>query len=277
MKRIYNNRIPVRFLILVVMNFIVIISLHSIANAGKNTIVRFAVAADGHWYQPDVPYQKYYSQFIMAVNKLHKDRPLDFVVLIGDLVHDAPDQLPVVKKQLDQLFPRYFVVPGNHDLVDPEKWKKLWGYAINATIKIKNVALILANTSDKLGNYDCVDSTWLKQALNQFPSQNVFVFAHITQKKWTRFGINCPDILELLTKIKSVRAVFHGHDHDIDEVRELSGTPYIFVGRFGGSWGGRRQFKVVEFDPGKAITISRYDIETGMLEKQAVIEHEGVQ
>lgn len=239
--------------------------------------LRFVVGADGHWGQPNTAYEQYYTQFIEAVNNLNRSKPIDFVVLIGDLVHDRSEMLPAVKARLDQLVPRYYVVNGNHDHANAEKWEQIWGYPINAMIKEKNYTLLLVNTADSVGNYACADADWLRSSLQQPEAQNVFVFAHITQKNWTQHGIDCPEIMEILTKNKAVQAVFHGHDHDIDEVRRQDKTHFIFTGRFGGSWGGIRQFRVVEVGENGSILIFRYNIESDIIEKIITIEEKGIE
>ncbi len=46
---------------------------------------------------------------------------------------------------------------------------------------------------------------------------------------------------------KNVRAVFHGHEHDQDDVKIVDSVPYMFDSHVGGSWGtSYRGFRVVE-------------------------------
>ncbi|MCJ8501252.1 metallophosphoesterase [Desulfatitalea alkaliphila] len=101
---------------------IVLLFLHITACAsethesGHDTKLRFAVAADGHWGQPDTPFEQDYNKLIEALNRLHQEEPFDFVVFLGDLVHDRPDLLPTVKNALDRLGPPCFII--EEDLVD---------------------------------------------------------------------------------------------------------------------------------------------------------------
>jgi len=234
--------------------------------------LRFAVAADGHWGQPGTDYEGNHRQLIEAINRLHDTAPFDFVVLVGDLVHDRPDLLPEVKSRFDQLVPDYYVVHGNHDHATPELWKKIWGLEINVTVTVKNHHLLLVNTADSIGTYTSADAAWLQSAVERAHPDPVFVFAHITQKAWTRHGIGSPEVMTILTANDAIRAVFHGHDHDVDEIRMEDGIPFVFTGRFGGSWGGRRQFVIAETDAEKGITIYRCDLETGLMKKQQRIQ-----
>jgi hypothetical protein len=70
---------------------------------------------------------------------------------------------------------------------------------------------------------------------------------HITPFKWTDNGIDCPELIRLFQKHPNVKAVFHGHDHDQDNVKEHKGISYFFDSHIGGSWGTEyRGYRVVE-------------------------------
>lgn len=59
---------------------------------------------------------------------------------------------------------------------------------------------------------------------------------HITPFSWTKSGLPCPVIAELFAKQPNVKAVFHGHDHDQDDVKENNGKYYFFDSHIGGNW-----------------------------------------
>jgi len=227
----------------------------------QRVVLRFAVASDGHYGQERTPYQGNYSQLINKINQLHGKRPLAFVVILGDLVHDKPDQLHHVKVLLDRLDPEYYVVHGNHDHANAWLWKTVWGYPINERILAENYQLLLINTADPDGTYRCADAQWVRSSLAQPGSENIFIFSHITQGNWTRYGVNCPEIMENYTSNDQVRAVFHGHDHDVDHVKFEKEVPFVFTGRFGGSWGAEKQFLVVEMEENGDLKIYRHNIE----------------
>jgi len=45
-----------------------------------------------------------------------------------------------------------------------------------------------------------------------------------------------------------VRAVFHGHDHQEDDIKYFKNKPFIFSGHFGGSWGVEyKGYRIVEY------------------------------
>jgi hypothetical protein len=53
--------------------------------------------------------------------------------------------------------------------------------------------------------------------------------------------------MALFQKHPNVKAVFHGHDHDQDNVKEHKGKHYFFDSHIGGSWGtDYRGYRVVE-------------------------------
>lgn len=230
------------------------------AGPGPKVALRFAVAADGHYGQEGTPFAENHADLIQAINQVHGQRPLDFVVLLGDLVHDRPDLLPEVKHLFDTLAPPYYVVHGNHDHSDGAGWQALWGIPLNAAITVNGHRLLLVNTAGQDGSYQCADRQWLQAALAGAGTEKLIAFAHISQKDWTRFGKDCPGIMDLFTASARMRAVFHGHDHDVAEVKTAKNLPFVFSGRFGGSWGGERQFLVVEMEGQGRVTILRYDL-----------------
>lgn len=55
--------------------------------------LRFAIASDGHYAQPNTDSDKFYSDLIKWLSKEHQDNHLDLVIINGDLVHNRPDLL----------------------------------------------------------------------------------------------------------------------------------------------------------------------------------------
>lgn len=60
---------------------------------------------------------------------------------------------------------------------------------------------------------------------------------HITPFTWTKGGLACPEIVKLFNKQANLKAVFHGHDHDQDSVKENMGKRYFFDSHIAGNWG----------------------------------------
>ena len=182
------------------------------------------------------------------LNEEVNGKGLDFVVFNGDLIHDNPEFLPQVKQQYDRLECPYFCSRGNHDQVSNQLWEQTWGYGLNHVVEKDNYVLLLGDTSNQKGEYVCADIKWLGEQLRKFSSKkHIFVFLHISQRKWTSAGIDCPEVTALLEKTPNVSAVFHGHDHHLDHEFLSGGLPYFFDGHIGGNWGAPyRGYRIVE-------------------------------
>lgn len=107
---------------------------------------------------------------------------------------------------------------------------------------------LMLNTADENGKYICPDLDWASKHLEKYKKKkHLFVFMHITPLKWTEYGISCPELVEMFTKQNNLKAVFHGHDHDQDNVKVNEGKPYFFDAHVGGSWGTKyRGYRIVE-------------------------------
>jgi 3',5'-cyclic AMP phosphodiesterase CpdA len=219
-----------------------------LAEKRKKSILRFAVASDGHYGQPETSYEDDFKRIVEQINFQHKKQPLQCTIINGDIIHNDPVFLPPAKQHLDQLKMPYYVTQGNHDQVNASEWQQVWQLPVNHSFTIKGQAFILATTSNIKGEYLCPDLSWLEQRLEEYrQAANIFIFIHITQMKWTQHGIDSPAFTDLLKKYKNIRAVFHGHDHIQDDIKVQDGIPYLFDGHFGGNWGtAYKGFRIVE-------------------------------
>jgi 3',5'-cyclic AMP phosphodiesterase CpdA len=210
--------------------------------------LRFVLASDFHYGQPNTAFDEMTDQAINQINLFNKSSRIDFCVLNGDIIHDEKNLLPLVKKRTDNLEVPYYVVRGNHDMVTDELWNEVWKMPLNHSFEAKGSAFILADTSNVEGTYVSPDLQWLKEKLEQYKSKkNVFLVLHIPQAKWTEHAIDTPDFFELIHKYPNVRAGFHGHVHDQDGVFMARNIPFLFDSHVGGSWGTPyRGFRVVE-------------------------------
>ncbi len=215
----------------------------------KPNLLRFLVASDGHYGQVGTNYQQNLDELIAHIKREHAIEPLDCCIINGDLVHDEKKYMPIVKQHLDQLPVPYYVTQGNHDQVSPEEWKTIWGTPVNHTAVIRNQVLLMATTSNEKGEYICADLDWLKTELDKYKNQSaIYIFIHITPEKWTSYGIQCDQFLQLLTEYKNIVAVFNGHDHDQDHFKIKNNIPFLFDGHYGGNWGlDYRGYRVVAF------------------------------
>jgi len=212
--------------------------------------LRFAVVSDGHFGQPDTNYVKFHQEMIRWLNGEHSGKGLDFVILNGDLIHDEPKHLPRLKNELSQLDMPFFAVKGNHDMVSPNLWSQAWGYEENHSFERDEYAFLLGSTSNERGEYLCANVDWLRSCLEKYTDKEaIFAFLHINQNGLTRHGISCPEVTSVLEGASNLAAVFHGHDHDQDNVIYSNKRPYLFDGHLGGSWGTNyRGYRIVEID-----------------------------
>jgi len=230
----------------------IVLSAGSAGAAAQKSVskLRFAVLSDGHFGQPDTDYTRFHDRMVAWLKNEQRGKGLDFVILNGDLIHNDPEFLPQVKTFYDRLEIPYFAVKGNHDMVSPSLWAKTWGYEENHHFEKGDAAFLLGSTSNEKGDYLCADHAWLQKTLSKFAEKKwIFLFLHISQHKFTRHGIDCPKVTELIEKTANLTAVFHGHDHDLDNVIFWNGKSYFFDGHFGGSWGTNyRGYRIVEIN-----------------------------
>ena len=214
----------------------------------KKSTLRFIVASDGHYGQANTEFDAFQESLIKHTANFHSTSPLNFCVVNGDIIHDEKNLLATAKTFLDKLPVKYFVTKGNHDRVTDQYWNDVWGMPVNHDVVMNNNALLFATTSNEEGDYLSPDLSWMASALERHgKSKNVFIFIHIPQAKWTKNAIETPAFFELVKKHKNVRAVFHGHEHDQDNVKMVDNVPYLFDSHVGGSWGtSYRGFRVVE-------------------------------
>lgn len=206
----------------------------------KDIVLRFAVCSDGHYGQPDTGYDAYHDSMIRWLNAEKDGRGLHFTTINGDLFHNDPEFLPVVKKKWDNLNMPYYVSHGNHDMVTPDVWQTVWGMPTSHKFEYGDCGFIIVDTADDKGNYICPpDMDWVKDSLQKLRvKKHVFVFMHIPGiKEWSPFAIDCPEIMALFAAQKNLRAVYHGHDHTIDGRFEYKSKNFFFDAHLGGNWG----------------------------------------
>lgn len=219
-------------------------------------LLRFAIASDGHYGQEDTDFKRFHNELIDWINNEHSGKGLDFMVFNGDLVNDNPEFLPELKTYYDRLAMPYYVVKGNHDKATDEYWTSFWGTAPNHSFERDGYGFIFAYTSNPEGKYLCADTEWIQAEIEKYsPGKGIFVFMHIAQSKITRHSISCPEAEKILCGSDKIRAVFLGHDHDIDNKIYVKEKPFIFDGHYGGSWGTNyRGYRIVEVFEKEAVT-----------------------
>jgi len=220
-------------------------------------VCRFATASDGHYGQPETLYEVLHDQMIEWINAEKTNKGVDFTVINGDLFHDDVSFLEPVKKSWDKLAMPYYISHGNHDKTEEAHWKTVWNFPWHFSFEHGDIGIMVLNTADDKGNYICPDIEWTKSELQKLVSKKqLFVFMHITPFKWTKFGIECPEIINLFNQQRNLKAVFHGHDHDQDDLKENNGKYYFFDSHVAGSWGTKYNgYRIVEvFENGQILT-----------------------
>jgi 3',5'-cyclic-AMP phosphodiesterase len=210
--------------------------------------IRFALASDGHFGQPGTDFAVHHDDMVRWLNQEKKQRGIDFTVINGDLFHDNPTHLSATRKVWDRLSMPYYVSHGNHDLIDEGTWVHTWNCAWNHSFELHDSSLLILNTAGEKGEYTCPNLSWVKERLDRYQSsEQLFVFMHITPLKWTKGGIECPELVDLFNKQANLKLIFHGHDHDQDNVKENQGKYYFFDSHVAGNWGtDYRGYRIVE-------------------------------
>ncbi len=210
--------------------------------------LRFILASDAHYGQPNTLFDEMADTFIQKANAFNYQKKCNFCFLNGDLIHDEPTLMPKSKAKFDELQMPFYVTKGNHDKVNDTTWEQIWKMPVNYYFVEKKNAFILATTSNEEGKYLSPDLNFLKEKLEASRKfKNVFIVIHIPQAKWTANGIETPAFFELLKNYPNIKAVFHGHEHDQDGIKNHENIPYIFDSHIGGSWGtDYHGFRVVE-------------------------------
>jgi len=210
--------------------------------------LRFAMASDGHYGQEGTYFDQFHDEMMNWLNREHQQRKLAFTMINGDLVHNDNTLFSTVKKKYDKLKMPYYVSHGNHDHCDEKTWQAAWKTPRNFSFQKNDVGFVVLDTADDTGNYICPNVEWTKKELAKYKSKKeVFVFMHITPFKWTENGIDCADLVAAFNDQPNLKAIFHGHDHDQDNVKTSNGKPYFFDSHIGGNWGtSYRGYRVVE-------------------------------
>ena len=214
----------------------------------KKVKLRFAVASDGHYGEPNTDYENYFRTMVDRVNEEHAKDPFAFCMINGDIIHNDKNFYPAAKSALDNLSMRYYVSQGNHDHVTAEEWQTVWNIPVNHAFSIDKTSFLIATTSDEKGTYLCPDVPWIAAQLEKYKQQEqVFLFLHINPAKQTANGVDCPALFEVMAGYNNIKAVFNGHDHDQEGIKVREKIPFIFDAHFGGSWGtAYRGFRIVE-------------------------------
>lgn len=239
----------------------------------KKIKLRFAIASDTHYGQPETPYEPMFDQMVGWLNNEKKQRGLDFSFINGDLIHNEKRHISTVKSKLDGLTMPYHVSHGNHDMMEEHEWQNVFNRPWHYSFEKDKVAFVVLNTADAGGKYICPDISWAEKELKRFAqAKTLFVFMHITPIKWTNASINCPELVSIFSQQDNLKAIFHGHDHDQDDVKEQLSKHYFFDAHIGGSWGTNyKGYRIVELlHSGEVITYQMNATENKIVNKNTL-------
>lgn len=224
-------------------------------------VFRFAIASDGHYGEPGVEWGKNYSNLINWLREEKRTRGLDVWFFNGDIIHDAREFLPEILQMFDSVTVPYYVIRGNHDTIPDDEWEKIFGYKVNFEVRMNDLLFLGGATSDSEGNYHCADTGWFAERLNANSRQKLtFIFLHISQGGWTEQGILCPEVIRLFDQHPEITAVFHGHDHIEDHIKQSENTAYFFDGYIGSTWGlDYFGYRIVEIDAGYRVRTYQFN------------------
>ncbi|MDB5247106.1 MAG: transcriptional regulator [Segetibacter sp.] len=210
--------------------------------------LRVAIASDGHFGQPKTLFVEHHAEMVSWIKAEKKERGVDFAFINGDLYHDDVAFLEPVKKLWDTLDMPYYVSHGNHDQTDEENWTKTFRNSWHYGFEKKDIGFVVLNTADEKGAYISPDVDKTRQLLKQYEQhKQLFVFMHITPIKWTGNGIDAAEVVKMFNNQANLKAIFHGHDHDQDNVKEKDGRFYFFDSHVAGSWGtAYRGYRILE-------------------------------
>jgi Icc protein len=214
----------------------------------EDIALRFAIASDGHYGEDKTDYVNNFNNIVGSINLDKTKRGVDFAFINGDIIHNNPAFLAPAKAALDKLSMQYYVSRGNHDMIPEPVWQETWGKGSNYTFEVGDSGFIVLSTTDETGKYICPDLEWTHKHLTMYSDKKqLFVFMHITPVKWTDNANACPQIVEMFNRQKNLKAIFNGHDHDQDYIKESEGKPYFFDSHLGGSWGtDYKGYRIVE-------------------------------
>ncbi len=259
-------------------------------SAGRKIKLRFAIASDLHYGQAGTDFDQMAGALVGWMNQEKAQKGLDLLFLNGDLTHDDPARLVMLRdRHLSKLAMPYYCTKGNHDFVDQtpgsptESWEKIWSYPSNHSLKLGDVVFVMADTTApaKADVYLAADQAWLQEQLLKYKNAAaIFVLIHIQQRKhqvdgWPEHGVKdasqvtkAEAVMKLLEETPNLRAVFHGHNHLESGVYVSGGRRYFFDSHVGGNWGAQRGYRIVEvYDDHSAVTYQMNGEEGGELNR----------
>ncbi len=227
----------------------------SAASTTGEPILRFVIGSDAHWGMKGTEYEALLTSFVTTVNTLNEAQPIDFVILNGDIGNEKTKHLREAKAVLDGLDVTFHVTQGNNDFATAKQWREIWGVERNVVLETPAGVFLLATTSDGEGSQDCPDAGFIADALRAHQDQPAYLVFHVPPIDKDTLQPRCADLQQLVEENASVKAIFNGHVHDLDQAFVVAGVPVIFDGHIGSKTGvDYFGFRVVEVAADGTIT-----------------------
>ncbi|MGE4290421.1 MAG: metallophosphoesterase [Salinivirgaceae bacterium] len=197
-------------------------------NVNQDTI-RIAFTGDTH---------RFYDEFdalVRAVNNLHEQQPIDFLVHVGDLADfGLPKQYQWGNGFLLKLTMPYFVVVGNHDLVGNglTAYHEMYG-PVDFSFIHKGVKFVFINTNSREFLFDgsVPNIQWLDAELKPNADfAKAVVFFHVPPMD-ADFDPSLEEAFQqTLAKYHNVMFASHGHLHGYQYYKPYADSiPYVNV------------------------------------------------
>ena len=215
-----------------------------------------------------------YTVFNDLINKLKKEKGLDFIVSVGDLVpYGELEHYQKARGMIGQLNLPFYQAMGNHDGVDGG-WKNFIRYfgRLYYSFDYQGDRFIFLNNAFK-ESFDREQFNWLKQELGREGARHIFVFMHKPvfdpseiYKDHIMSGRAIIEELQGLFAKYHAAYVFAGHIHGYAR-SERDGIVYIVTAGAGG-----KPYLPPEF--GGFYHYVRVDVENGKIEDRVMRVYE---
>ena len=200
--------------------------------------LRFAIVSDGHWgsndsredderfpdSEPtDLTYEEAHEEAKLLLNEINNEREIDFLVLLGDNVHDNRTRhSELIEKFVDRLDftggteggDTFFGAFGNHDWSYDDEWEADYGHPKNYSFTKGDYGFTIAGTGRPNGGSASANWEFIEQELDKLEEnvKSVFCFQHIQPSEYLQSGMDMPGVRWQYAR-DIVGGVFVGHGH----------------------------------------------------------------
>lgn len=178
-----------------------------------------------------------------AVLSENRERPLDAVLVLGDLSIDDYDarHLPEnyckkFKEECMDILPcPAYAQPGNHDSYPDADWQAVFGYPRQYSLKLGECVFVFLDTfaacPGKAGPgalYNTPDLDFLRAELAKYPTERIFLCAHHFEPSAEA------ELGEILKEETRITCLFRGHTHHnaVMYPENYHGTPLVDIGGY---------------------------------------------